>query len=503
MATIDGNKKKLTVSGEAIESAVNSKHEHSNSAVLDKLSDNNGTLQYNGADITGGNASEITASKVKMADNTTVEDTVSSLKEDLVNKASKETVTNIANNIDTINNNISNLDETKANKNEIANGLNAKSYGLDESKTPEENTRILQNLINYVYNNGGGIIYIPNGDYHFCISDTTNYYSILLKPNVSIIGENKYKTKLIMDNGDTPYTFMWRNTGADTPLENAHFEKFSVIGTALTEWHVRAKAFFAQYVKHCVFKDLYLEGTPATALGIDFLDDVTIDHITCKDCGHLWTKGRTGSAGIGIGTGGYQDENFIITNNVCVGCGQYGIFVESQKLVFQNGDYPDAKGMIIANNIIRDGLNHGIGNRGVVGLNISNNLVYGNVGAGIFNEGGIDTNISNNNIWGNKDGIYLLGDDLCGICDTFNIVGNTIKNNSEYGIMLTNTNSTTPNESVSIFSNIIKNNTRNGLRIHGTLNNIIVKGNANYDGVGNDATITGVNDIEAKAVASV
>ena len=52
MATIDGNKKKLTVSGEAIESAVNSKHEHRNSSVLDKLSDNNGTLQYNGADIT-------------------------------------------------------------------------------------------------------------------------------------------------------------------------------------------------------------------------------------------------------------------------------------------------------------------------------------------------------------------------------------------------------------------------------------------------------------------
>ena len=52
MATIDGTKKKLTVKGELIESAVNSKHEHSNSAVLDKLTDNDGTLQYNGADIT-------------------------------------------------------------------------------------------------------------------------------------------------------------------------------------------------------------------------------------------------------------------------------------------------------------------------------------------------------------------------------------------------------------------------------------------------------------------
>ena len=57
MATIEGTKKKLTVSGEAIESAVNSKHEHSNNDVLDKLSDNNGTLQYNGADITGSGSS--------------------------------------------------------------------------------------------------------------------------------------------------------------------------------------------------------------------------------------------------------------------------------------------------------------------------------------------------------------------------------------------------------------------------------------------------------------
>ena len=57
MATIDGTQKKLTVSGEQLESAVNSRHEHSNSTVLDKLSDNNGTLQYNGADITGGGSS--------------------------------------------------------------------------------------------------------------------------------------------------------------------------------------------------------------------------------------------------------------------------------------------------------------------------------------------------------------------------------------------------------------------------------------------------------------
>ena len=56
MATIEGANKKLSVSGEQIEESVGKSHEHSNSDVLDKLSDNNGTLQYNGADITGGSA---------------------------------------------------------------------------------------------------------------------------------------------------------------------------------------------------------------------------------------------------------------------------------------------------------------------------------------------------------------------------------------------------------------------------------------------------------------
>ena len=57
MATIDGVNKKLSVSGEQIEESVGKSHEHINKTVLDKLSDNNGNLQYNGADITGGGSS--------------------------------------------------------------------------------------------------------------------------------------------------------------------------------------------------------------------------------------------------------------------------------------------------------------------------------------------------------------------------------------------------------------------------------------------------------------
>ena len=130
MATIEGTQKKLTVSGEAIESAVNSKHEHSNSAVLNKLSDNNGTLQYNGADITGGGssytlptASETILGGVKV-DGTTITvnpdgiisatSTGTGLTEEQSNNVAK--IPTIENNVNTNTSSITELKEYKQNK---------------------------------------------------------------------------------------------------------------------------------------------------------------------------------------------------------------------------------------------------------------------------------------------------------------------------------------------------------------------------------------------------
>ena len=88
MATIDGNQKKLTVSGESIESAVNSKHEHSNSAVLDKLSDNNGILQYNGSDITGGGSTGLTEEQeAQIAKISTIEESINNNTDNIANNA--------------------------------------------------------------------------------------------------------------------------------------------------------------------------------------------------------------------------------------------------------------------------------------------------------------------------------------------------------------------------------------------------------------------------------
>ena len=54
MATTENGITTLTVSGVQVEDAVAKKHEHSNSTTLDKLSENDGKLLFNGAAISGG-----------------------------------------------------------------------------------------------------------------------------------------------------------------------------------------------------------------------------------------------------------------------------------------------------------------------------------------------------------------------------------------------------------------------------------------------------------------
>ena len=56
MATTENGITTLTVSGVQVEDAVAKKHEHSNSTTLDKLSENDGKLLFNGAAISGGSS---------------------------------------------------------------------------------------------------------------------------------------------------------------------------------------------------------------------------------------------------------------------------------------------------------------------------------------------------------------------------------------------------------------------------------------------------------------
>lgn len=261
----------------------------------------------------------------------------------------------------------------------------ATDYGI--STESENNTPALQALIDMLHAEGGGVIWFPVGTYRFRQGGEDaddKKYAVVPKSGVSIIGESMEGT-ILKQVDPFPYGMFTRRATADDPLFGCHFERFTVDAYETGDVNqVYGKAFHAKYVRNCVFQDLILRGTTATAMGIDFLDQVIIDNVTCIDCGRTWTESEPGTSGIGIGTGGWENENFTIANCVCVGSGQYGIFIENQTNIFGFDGCKYSKGVVISNCVVRNGLNYGIGIRGGENVTVIGCETYENAKNGVY-----------------------------------------------------------------------------------------------------------------------
>lgn len=272
-----------------------------------------------------------------------------------------------------------------------------------------DNTRALQALVDNVAVEGGGVIRLGTGEYTF-------RSTVRWKSRVSLQGVSVQGTVLRMV-GDTNWSlFIGESTaqGVFAPIESVRFEHFTVDGYGMNpkNYSTNCKAFNIRPLTDAVFDDLVLRGTPATSLGVDFLNRVLISNVRVIEGGRNWKPGEGGGSGIGIGLRGYDDENFIITNCVCVGCGNNGIFVEDQSR-FGNGidgrnPMKEGKGQIISNNIVKNGRNHGISIQGARNISVTGNISYGNAGAGFYgNYFMSDAFISGNQLLDNKYGILI------------------------------------------------------------------------------------------------
>ena len=200
------------------------------------------------------------------------------------------------------------------------------------------NRYVLQNLINTLNTMGGGTIYIPEGTYYFERASNTADYCIKVQSNVSIRGAGRGRTilKCGRNNDTSLYTLFW-NCDQGNVKTNMKFEDFTVdmsdMGNNTTPYSHKGKAFYIQGNTNSVYRDLELIGTPSTALGIDFLNNVVVDNVDCDTCGRLWTVNYTnslgqtiegpGGAGIGIGTGFLPVENVKVVNCTCRKCGHF------------------------------------------------------------------------------------------------------------------------------------------------------------------------------------
>ena len=169
---------------------------------------------------------------------------------------------------------------------------NVLDYGITQDA--DDNSLKFQQMVDELSQNGGGTIYVPIGTYKF---DTSNgqYIEgtggckccIKAKSNVSIVGESLTDSVFKMTGHSSQGVCMFGYNSATnkTPIEGCTYRNFTINGEECTidTYSSDGKAFFYQYVKNCVWRDLRLIGTPATSLGIDFLDNVVIDSIYCYE----------------------------------------------------------------------------------------------------------------------------------------------------------------------------------------------------------------------------
>ena len=302
-----------------------------------------------------------------------------------------------------------------------------------------DNSIRLQALVDKVHDEGGGIIQLAAGEYIF--RSTVKWRSKVCLQGVSV---QSTVLKMVGDKNWSLFIGESTKQGDFPAIESVRFEHFTVDGYGMkpTSYSTDCKAFNIRPMTDAVFDDLVLRGTPATSLGVDFLNRVYINNVRVIEGGRNWTEGKGGGSGIGIGLRGYEDENFIITNCICIGCGNNGIFVEDQSRFGNgvNGRNPmtEGKGQIIRGNIVKNGRNHGISIQGARHISILDNISYNNAGAGFYgNYFMSDVLISGNQLLDNRWGIYICpasnvkGFNGTGEFRDITIEGNILRRNKE------------------------------------------------------------------------
>ena len=364
---------------------------------------------------------------------------------------------------------------------------NVLDYGITQDA--DDNSLKFQQMVDELSQNGGGTIYVPRGTYKF---DTSNgqYIEgtggckccIKAKSNVSIVGESLTDSVFKMTGHSSQGVCMFGYNSATnkTPIEGCTYRNFTVNGEECTidTYSSDGKAFFYQYVKNSVWRDLRLIGTPATSLGIDFLDNVVIDSIYCYESGRIHADNSPGGAGVGIGTGAWENENFIVRNCICDNCGHFGIFLEDQHIfgdaAHRTPTYP--KGAIIANNICRNGRNYGFGVRGGQHVIFEGNEAYENANGGFFSDyQNKSIVIQNNLIRDNTGNGICLGNEKPGILET-SFENVTIKDNVVIGNK-TGINIGQKTTNLNLIDNIVRDNTVKDIIVSATQTSCYISGN--------------------------
>ena len=347
--------------------------------------------------------------------------------------------------------------------------VNAKAYGLKGDGVSDD-APLFSALVSELNANGGGTIFLPNGEYHLGSR-------ITWKSNVSLIGESYNAIlKPYCDNSVEQgfAAISWLNTdgsqqgyNGNNPMVNCHFSNFTIdgINENPSVYDSYPKGINMHFLKDCTFEKINIINTYATGLGVDFLENVFIHNIYCYNCGRGYVVSNEekilGGAGIGIGTMGMTKESCVISDCIVDGCGNYGIFLEGGSTFPEGGC--DSH-YTISNCQTINGRNYGIVVKGTNNVIVSNNIMKNNA----------------------RDGFALLGRDQRH-SENIQIVGNISIDNSGCGFRFWDIeNRDAISKNIYMNSNTSSGNTKDGFLMSYQFENVFINNNIfkeNYRGI--------------------
>lgn len=364
----------------------------------------------------------------------------------------------------------------------------ARDAGL-RNELGDRNEFILNNLAATVSANGGGVIYVPKGNWG------------LIKPilplnGVSWVGDGMDAT--IFRPMGSLSAFDAESTAAY--LTGCVFSDFGIDGqdqvTVTSGYTSSIKGMYFQFFKRCFFNRLKIINTGATGLGIDYAYDSTITNVITENCGRLApaADGSPGASGIGIGVGGNLDEPLYIAGTVNRNNKNFGIFFEWQQ---RTNSTNHSRYTIVSGNTCT-GNYGGLGDCGLDGLVAIGNHLCGNQYGFLLNTGTLVPTSDGRPAPGSRgifqgndvsrnvlSGIKYDGSSVAGA--GYDWKGNKIEDNGAYGIEMTM--GSNGYSDAWIDGNSIARNQLDGIRlVNGSVTNLDITNNRIFNNGQNTST---------------
>lgn len=329
-----------------------------------------------------------------------------------------------------------------------------------------DNSAIIQAYVDALSAAGGGVVLLPPGVIR-------TVAAVIPRDNVIIRGAGRDAT--IWKPEKTAMSYSGDGVNQANPIRGAGVTDLTIDGSNQTALY---KGIAWQYCIGCVFSRLRIKNTQMTALGVDFLKNTIISDVITEDSGLGNDGTMPGGNGIGIGIGGFSDQE---ETALVIGCHVYR--AKRSGIMFEKSGLPSAKGYRCIGNYATGCGDVGIHDCGACGLITLGNVSSQNTGHG-FAVSQATLGVSGAGYAGTMAHNYAFKNGKAGYCfDTtplamvgpgYLIEGNLASDNSQEGyVVLTGDSDIT---GLILRGNRAHRNTGSGIRLKATGTGKLVSG---------------------------